>query len=561
MSRNTLFLVLFMAVLAPCQTMLQYNQVGYEPTGRKVIAVSKARGDSVYAYTQSGTFVGAFGLGPVQRYEASWDSFRLVDLSALREEGTYNLMFPNMGKAYPLVVRKEPYRALTDAAIKFFYLQRASTAIPVQFAGEYQRASGHADSSVILHPSTGDSGRISSPKGWYDAGDYGKYIVNSGISVYTLLLLFEQHKVKFEKRDFQIPESGNAIPDLLEEVRWNLDWMLTMQAKDGGVYHKLTSLRFCGEIMPEVDTDDRFVIGKSTAASFDFAAVMARASLVYKAYDSTFAKSMMAAARKAYTWGIQNPLVKYNQPSDVQTGQYGDQNLEDERFWASVEMFYATNGKEPDFLKQAQMAISRTQTPSWQSVGTLGHYTAAMNAKLFGSLGIRSREELIGLAKQLQNAAKQNGYGISLEADDHTWGSNAVLANQAMVLIQAYLLTQDSTYLQIARNDFDYLLGRNPLAFSYVTGFGPRSAKNPHHRPSIADGVDAPVPGMLAGGPHDGGQDENPPDAAPVSWKCPTYRVSGAPARSYLDHRCSYATNEVAINWNAPLAYLSATFE
>lgn len=563
MTRHSLTTALFLGLagLSCGQTTIQYNQAGYAPHSPKVIAVAKARGDSLYVYSATGSFAGSFPLGPVQHYSASQDSFQLVDLSALNQEGTYSLMFPSSGRSFPLVVRKNPYRPLTDAAIKFFYFQRASTSLPREFAGEFLRAAGHMDTAVILHPSTGDTGRIFSPKGWYDAGDYGKYIVNSGITMYTLLILFEQNQAKFAKRDFQIPESGNSTPDLLEELRWNLDWMLTMQAKDGGIYHKLTTLRFCGSVMPAADTATRYVIGKSTAASFDFAAVMAKASLVFGPYDPTYAKRMLTAARKAYQWAIRNPLMKYDQPSDVNTGQYGDQNLEDEQYWASVEMHLATQGKEPEFLRQAHLSISRTQVPFWQSVGTLGHFTAALNPKIFGVLGNRAKDEVIALANTLQTAAQDNGYGVSLTADDHSWGSNAVIANQAIVLIHAFMLTKDSAYFKTARNNFDYILGRNPLAISYVSGFGPHSVKNPHHRPSEADGVDAPVPGMLAGGPHDGGQDENAPGMPPVAWKCPVYRVENAPARSFIDHRCSYATNEVAINWNAPLAYLSTAFE
>ena len=94
------------------------------------------------------------------------------------------------------------------------------------------------------------------------------------------------------------------------------------------------------------------------------------------------------------------------------------------------------------------------------------------------------------------------------------------------------------------------------MDMSYVTGFGSKSPMHPHHRPSQADGINEPVPGMLVGGPQPGGE-----DIGKNEWECKDYRVNGAPAKSYLDDECSYASNEVAINWNSPIAYLAGAIE
>src|SRR5690606_4601775 len=139
----------------------------------------------------------------------------------------------------------------------------------------------HPDTEVEVHASAASADRpagtvISAPRGWYDAGDYNKYIVNSGISTWTLLAALEHFPTFWRQRDVNIPESGDAVPDLLDEARWNLLWMLDMQdPADGGVYHKLTTLRFGGMEMPERDTARRYVVQKTTAATLDFAAVMA----------------------------------------------------------------------------------------------------------------------------------------------------------------------------------------------------------------------------------------------------------------------------------------------
>jgi len=126
-------------------------------------------------------------------------------------------------------------------------------------------------------------------------------------------------------------------------------------------------------------------------------------------------------------------------------------------------------------------------------------------------------------------------------------------ANQGVVLLHAYYLTRDTKYLDAAVSQLDYLLGRNPLNICYVTGFGRKSPLNPHHRIMNADGVAAPVPGFLVGGPHTGGQDIT------ELWGCENYIEYDA--TSYIDHYCSYATNEVTINWNASFSYLSNSLE
>lgn len=139
-----------------------------------------------------------------------------------------------------------------------------------------------------------------------------------------------------------------------------------------------------------------------------------------------------------------------------------------------------------------------------------------------------------------------------MEREDFVWGSNSVGLNQAMMLIQAYRLNGNRDYLNAAQYLLDYVLGRNAVGMSFVTGFGENPTMHPHHRPSQADGIDNPVPGFLAGGPQPDQQDKN---------DCPVAYPSSLPAKSYLDHDCSYASNEIAINWNAPLVYVSAALE
>src|SRR5690606_16621024 len=153
---------------------------------------------------------------------------------------------------------------------------------------------GHPDSQVLVHASAASDKRpegtvISSARGWYDAGDYNKYIVNSGITMGTLLSGYEDFPEYWNSISLNIPESKNQVPDLLDEVLWNLRWMLTMQdPHDGGVYHKLTNSKFDSMVMPHEATNIRYVVQKSTGATLDFAAVMAQSARVYKKFEAQF---------------------------------------------------------------------------------------------------------------------------------------------------------------------------------------------------------------------------------------------------------------------------------
>lgn len=134
---------------------------------------------------------------------------------------------------------------------------------------------------------------------------------------------------------------------------------------------------------------------------------------------------------------------------------------------------------------------------------------------------------------------------------DYIWGSSSVAANQGIALVQAYKLSGDKKYLRAALSNVDYLLGRNATGYSFVTGYGDKPVMKPHHRPSMADGIEEPVPGLLSGGPNARAAQQD---------KCATY-TSTFPDEVFTDDDCSYASNEIAINWNAPLVYLLSSIE
>ena len=528
------------------------NQEGYLPDASKVALI---RADAVAfevidALTGKSVFRGKTA-EPLY-WELSGDTVRAADFTGLTREGTYRLCLDGTETcSAPFRISGDIYHEITKASVKSYYLNRSGIEITEEYGGKWARPAGHPDTAVIIHPSAASSGRpagtvISSPGGWYDAGDYNKYIVNSSITNYTLLLFYQMFPDYCRSLDLSIPESGNGIPDLVDELLWNLKWYLTMQdPADGGVYHKLTNLSFCGFVMPDEATDPRYVVMKTTAATLDFAAVTAMAYRVFAGDPSeelrALAATCLEASDKAMKWAEANPAILYRQPADVSTGAYGDDYLADELFWAKTETALA-HGTVPSvgFLDGITAA-----TPSWNQSATLGLISLALSKdSSFAALGEAAAGLLTNFADVLLEKSAACPYRISL--DHFAWGSTSDVANQAMLKIIAMKLTGSDRYLPSIQADIDWLLGTNPTGYSFVTGFGTLSPLNIHHRPSGADGVPEPVPGFLVGGPNTVVMNDCPP---------PVQR-SSFPAKSYTDSECSYSTNEIAINWNAPLVFV-----
>ena len=543
---------------------IRLNQLGFLPGAHKLALVEGA-GEGARFEVVDDAAGGKVVLRGALAQAASWPpagrTAALADLDALRAPGRYRIRVDGLAPSDPFPVATDAYAALGDAALKAFYFNRASTALPQSLAGAHARAAGHPDTDVRIHPSAASpgrpaGGRISAPKGWYDAGDYNKYVVNSGIATYTLLAAYEHFPDWFAHRSTGIPESGNAAPDILDEAWWNLEWLLAMQDPgDGGVYHKLTGKQFDGSVMPAQARGVRYVVQKSTAATLDFAALMAVASRIYAGQEAQFpgaAARMRAAAESAWRWARANPDVLYRQPADVLTGEYGDAHLADEFAWAAAELYLLTG--DPEYYAVFAGQGIGPGVPGWPDVGGLAWISLASHLQQLPSEDARVEVQarMLTLADELAARWRQSPWRLSMEAGDFRWGSNAVALNQAMMLVQGYRLSGQREHLDAAQSLLDYVLGRNPLGVSFVTGHGLRTPQHIHHRPSEADGVDAPVPGLLAGGPNPGQQDAK---------DCPVPYPSSLPALSWLDHQCSYASNEVAINWNAPLVYVAAAIQ
>jgi endoglucanase len=557
MKYSTLINAVFCFSLMACQSpktaktidseAIRINQIGYYSASVKQFVVADYIASSFDVIDTTNKVIFSGELKDNGTWETSGEKVLMGDFSELKTAGIYRILLNDGTASYKFEIKPDVYKDALNASIKSFYLQRSTMLIEEKYAGIYQRAAGHPDNKCPYHPSSGKSnGTLNSPGGWYDAGDYGKYIVNASISVGQMLLFVEQFPNAIEDGELNIPESGNGISDLWDELKYELDWMLTMQDVDGGVYHKLTTKAFCGFVMPEKDTLDRYVIGKGTAATADFAAVMAQASRLYKNIDPGWSATTLEAAKKAWAWAVVNNNIPYSNPTDVSTGAYDDKELNDELYWAAAELFISTKDEVyMKYLNENPQAYQLQLTNSWKffirnnAFHSLLQNKSMLNETFAGSL----LKGHIDLANDLLKKIEENPYRIALEL--YEWGSNSDVLNQAMILCMAHKLSGEEKYLKGAEQLTDYIFGKNATAYSFLTGFGSKQSMFPHHRPSGADGIEQPVPGFIIGGPNKDKQDKQQV----------TY-TSDFPAKSYVDAEASYATNEVCINWNAPAVYV-----
>jgi endoglucanase len=575
--RKLILIILICSSFAPflkaqdAAAKIRLNQLGFYPDAPKLAVITDDNStDFLIKSVTSGEVVFKSKLSAPHKSGFSPKVTRIADFSSVTKPGMYELNLPGEGDSYIFEIKPKVFCNLTKALIKGFYFQRMSTPLLPEFAGKWSRAAGHPDTKVIIHQAAASPNRpagtiISCPRGWYDAGDYNKYIVNSGITTGTLLSLYEDFPAYFDTLKLNIPESGDGAPDLLNEVVWNLRWMLTMQDPyDGGVYNKVTNANFDGFVMPSVALTPRYVVPKGTAATLDFAAVTAQAGRIFGKFNKVFpglSDSCLKSAEKAWDWAVKNPKVAYDQnlmnkefKPVINTGGYGDSDFSDEFIWAASELYVST-GKDSYYTAFPMFPDAMMPLPSWDNVRLLGYFTLARFEKKLTDSAKKDfpalKDRITGTADKMTEGVTDGAYitVMGKSAGDFIWGSTSVATNQGILLIQAYKLSDNRKYLDYALANLDYVLGRNATGYSFVTGYGHKTPMFPHHRLSEADGIADPVPGLIVGGPNPGQQDG-----------CKTY-PSGIPDESYSDSVCSYASNEIAINWNAPAAYLAGALE
>ncbi|MDR1693070.1 MAG: glycoside hydrolase family 9 protein [Oscillospiraceae bacterium] len=506
---------------------IQLDQLGYRPSDPKIAVVpAETLEFRVVRLTDGASLLKGETGAPIFS-AASLETVRLADFSALTEAGEYSVVTPD-GKSHPFVISDNPYTELRKATLDFFECQKCGVALDL---GVWSHAPCHTTPAAVLDADGKPTGvELDVSGGWHDAGDYGRYIVPAAQTVAQLLMGYEM--------------SPNPDEDVLSVTWFEIEWMLKMQdAETGGVYHKVSCKNFNAlDQMPDKETAQLVICPVSATATADFAAAMALASRFYPEQSET----LLSAARRAWDWCLANPDAPgFKNPIGVVTGEYGDSSSSDERFWAACELFAATGDETcHEYIKNAN-----TQTGlGWQQMGTFGiaAYLFQAGDKADPDVTERLRSRLIGSARSILDSCETDPYGISL-GTNYYWGCNMAVGNNAMTLLLADRLEPDEAYQKAALEHMHYLLGKNALNQSYISGFGEKAMQNPHHRLSVA--VKATVPGMVAGGPNaDTSQDP----------KLNATRAGEPPMKCYIDDIESYASNEITIYWNSPVYFVLA---
>jgi len=543
---------------------IKVDQVGYPLNAPKIALVTTpgTTFEILHSNDNSSVFKGL--LTPAQPDENTGDRVQAADFSALKQTGRYYVSVPGVGRSWDFEIGPNVFEHTYYMAMRGFYGQRCGTAVDMgpEFPG-FTHPACHMHGK--FNPSSGASGPRDNIGGWHDAGDYGRYMVNSGVSTATLLWTWEIYGDKIKKISLKIPESGNGTPDILNEARWNLEWMLKMQDSDGGVWHKQTSKYFPAFISPEDDKLPSEVIGtgsapyKSTCATADLAVVGAIAARVYQPYDPGFASRALDAARKAWDWTEKYPNVTFKNPPRISTGEYGASDCRNQRLWAAAELWRTTGEAQYNdfFLKNYTDFLHDLDTPpgeEWNPIASMGLWAYAIsdgtgpnaNADLKAIAEIRSRSATA--ARMLVQRAHTNPYRVTMQPRDFVWGSNGIAAEYGICLLIANLFHPDPGFVDTARDNLHYLLGRNTFSLSWVTQVGEHPYEHPHHRPSADGKHSKPWPGLLSGGPNKDRQDRILADLP----------SSLPPEKVYADRWESYASNEICIDWQASLVFLLA---
>ena len=551
---------------------IRINQVGFAPQQEKTATIDVCTADavpcSVYILSELGDTVWTGHASATMLNPISGKPRQIVDFSSLTTPGTYTIHTTHYSLlTTPFTITPRPYRFLTRQALRAFYHQRSGIATEEPFAEGYARAAGHPDDTVLIHPSAATKERpantiIASPGGWYDAGDYNKYIVNSGYTMGVFLMAYEQQSAYYDTLSLNIPESKLPVPDMLAEAMYNIRWMLTMQDTDGGVYHKLTNPEFESFIRPDECQKKRYVVLKTTPATLDFAATMALAARVYAPYEHTypgFVSEATQAALRAWQWALAHPTIYYDQNAMNQqytpaiiTGAYDDYDVQGEFYWAATELYLLTHQQQ--YLDAALTYCPAVFTPAtWGDVAELASIEWMLHPQGVEVFAAEKQADLLAhLEPYLQEAettsVHRSPYGN--RAEDFFWGCNSEgCCWRGIECLYAYRLTGEKKYLINAERCLNHILGQNATRYCYVTGFGTHPTKDPHHRLSYSH-PKGTIPGFLAGGPNRERQDDGIDGVS--------YPENIPADESYLDFQPSYASNEVTINWNVTLFALTA---
>ena len=559
---------------------LVVNQVGYLPDGpKRATLLTDAAGALGWTLRDAqGETVESGETEPRGVDPTAGAGVHVIDFGDADATGEGFTLEADGVTSHPFAIEAGLYAGLRHDALQYFTIARSGIDIGVP---GYEREAGH----VGVAPNRGDTAvgcqapqsftqgwtcdyELDVSGGWYDAGDHGKYVVNGGIAVHQLLSTYERAlrtgtEAAFADGTMDVPESSNGVPDLLDEARWELEWMLRMQVptgKDlaGMAHHKVQDDGWTGlPLLPADDPQARQLHRPSTAATLNLVAVAAQSARLFADHDPAFADQLESAARVGWEAAVANPaLYAPAEDGNAGGGAYDDDDVTDEFYWAAAELFLTTGESAFETaVLDSPLHEADLFTDSgfdWGHTALLGRLDlATVESDLPGQEGVI--ESVVALAERsLETQTTQNFGQPFAPAGGYQWGSNHAILNTLVVVATAFDLSGDERFRAAVVEGMDYVLGRNAMDLSYVTGYGTVYAHNQHSRwfaHTLDPSLPRPPDGSLAGGPNRSLQD-------PVAQRL---FPNGCPDQlCYVDDVQSYATNEITINWNSSLAWVAA---
>ncbi|MBQ2391089.1 MAG: glycoside hydrolase family 9 protein [Clostridia bacterium] len=485
------------------------------------------------------------------------------DFSSVTVEGRYYLHGPS-GKSYEFEVCDNPYDEVNDAMLTMLYYQRCGMALDADIVGDYYAHSachtGDNYPATILNKDNGSTYEASEVKtasdfsgGLHDAGDYGRYTTPA---VQTIADLIYTYTMFPEAMNLDIIQDnkGEHISDALDEARYEAEWLLKMQAEDGGVYWRIVTIEFGTYHQP--DKDGIFLYGGWTTsvdksryglyvsrtmyeATAGAAGAFASCYVAFKDIDKDFANECLAAAKKAYNWCMQSSLPrgaksafdKIGETPKVIAGSYGGTVCNEALWYAACSLYAATgdNTYHSQVKAMASAGCGYTEMGCY-NFGGFGSLSYILCDKADETIKNNIISAFKTKADDLKAKAEKNAWdSIYSDGGDYGWGSNADLGQNLKSCAVVDYISGTKEYDSTIRGMISFMLGRNWSGYSFVTGYGTQSPKHPHHRQSWY--TDEPVPGMVVGGIYHG---------------------------SYTDSNQNIQGNEICIYWNTSVTAIMA---
>jgi len=538
---RTLLLVIFaflFSVVSAQNQSVHLNSLGYLPqSSKKASVIGDAKSFVIKQVSgQKVVFKGNLSV-PVFQKDVN-QTVSEADFSSLTKNGKYYLELTDGTKSIDFEISNKVYNRPFYTSMRGFYLWRCGTVVEGDHNGiHFTHDACHLEDGYEDYQGRPDN-RRGGTKGWHDAGDYGKYVVNAGITVGMMFMAWDQFQDNLKSCSLDLPETAKGYPDFLKELKWETDWLLTMQYTDGSgkVAHKLTRKNFEPFCKPEEDKEKRYFTEWSSAATADFVAMMAQAARYFKPYDKAYSQKCLDAAQLSYRFLKENPEDKGFVQGEFKTGGYQTTD-QDDRLWAAAEMWETTGNSLflKDFELQAEaLKFQIDEDWDWGDVSNLGMFEYALSKKSGRNPAILKtiQNNIAECANSIVKNAMADVYGRPLIR--YYWGCNGTIARQVLNLQVANLISPDKKYIQTSQDAIANIFGRNNYNRSFVTGLGIQPPMNPHDRRSGSDNNIEPWPGYLVGG--------------------------GRTATNWNDKQEDYTTNEIAINWQGALVYALAGF-